>query len=316
LPQPGALDLFVSTIRPASRFAIVPIVFLVASAGWILDELANHRRFRWLPIPVLALVCAESIVLPHRFQHDPSTDGLPFVAQVPLAPGELTLFALPGGDVEADSRWLLSTVGRFDLLANGASAVTPSWYRELGETLERGDLEGASVMLRQLWPKPYLLVDRKTLREHEKAFALDAQRMEKEWWSVFDDGRYVLYEPVTKESAPLVVRKRLRNDYARTHRLLRFSVRVRFSDPELEPYVVVRWNGQGDQSFALTSTFQPLEFDALERWVGPPEGDVVTISLVLKVNDEFVPADEALAQKGIDDAWEVVDVKFFKVARR
>ena len=317
LAQLGSIHGVLSTLGPAARFGIVPIVFLVTAAAWILDELAAHRRFRWLPAPVLLLVCAESVVLPNSFQSGRPDENLPLGEQVALDPGRFTLFVLPGGDAETDARWLLDSVGRFDLLVNGSSSVEPSWYRELIATLRRGEFEAASAMLQELWPKPYLLIDRETLREHERAFALDERRVQKEWWPVFDDGRYALYEPAVRPSAPLVVRKRVRGDIARTHRMLRLKARVRFSDPELEPYVLVRWNGEGgDQPFALTSSFQPLEFDARERWVGRPEGDVVTISLVLKQGDEFVPADEALAAKGINDAWEIADVEFVKVARR
>ncbi|MBN1917792.1 MAG: hypothetical protein JW889_07785 [Verrucomicrobia bacterium] len=317
LPQAGDASQLLATLVPPARFAIVPIVFLVTAAAWILDELAAHRRFRWLPVPVLLLVCAESLVLPNAFQPGRPDEHWPLGGQVQLDPGRFTLFALPGGNVETDARWLLNSVGRFDLLVNGSSSVEPAWYRELVDTFERGDFESASALLQELWPTPYLLIDRETLPEHGHTFPLDAARIEKEWWSVFDDGRYVLYEPALKPTAPPVIRKRVRADLARTHRLLRLKARVKFADPELEPYVVVRWNGQGgDQPFALTSTFQALDFDARERWVGRPEGDVVTIALVLKQGDEFVPPTEALAARGIVDAWEVVDVEFFRVTRR
>jgi hypothetical protein len=229
-----------------------------------------------------------------------------------------TVLGFPAGDAEMDARWLLASAGRFNLMVNGSATITPQAYKELIEPFRRGDIEAGSAMLKELWPDPYLLIDRKGLVERDRVFRLDEDELMSEWQLVIDDDRYALYEPVPNMPVPFVIRKRIRPDLARRFARLRVNARVKFADVSLEPYVVARWNGKGDQSFVLTSEFQTLEFDARAHWVGRPQGDVVTIELLFKVDSstEFTPAKDALAGKHVGEAWEVFQIEFWEAPRR
>lgn len=203
-------------------------------------------------------------------------------------------------------------------MMNGSATITPPAYGELIETFRRGDVAAGSKALSEVWPDVCLLIDRKALDEGNGAFPLDEKQLKGEWTLVAEDSGYALYEPVLKPSAPLVIRKRIRTDLAKRYRRLHFKARMTFVDSGLEPHVQVEWNGRGTRDYALTSEFQPLEFDGQERWLGRPEGDVLTISLVFKVGDEtaLTPADEALAGKGVEDVWEIIELELWEAPRR
>lgn len=320
---PRLFGAFFGTIAPLSGLGIVVLVFLIAAAAWILDEVAHHRRFRWLPVPVLVLVCAESIVLPNRFVgHDVHVDvdfdaGSPVIAKLIEQPGRYTLLALPAGDAETDAHWLLNAAGRFDLMVNGSATITPPASAELVELFRKGDVEAASKRVQELWPNPYLLIDRVGMAKRVDAFPLDETRLETEWSLLLDDERYALYAPAPKDASPYVIRKRLRADFAERNRLLHFKARMLFSDPAFDPFVVVRWNGMGDQRFGVTSRVLAFEFDAIEAWTGRVGGDIVEIELVFKADDgEYLPAEEALDGTPYADAWEVSEIEFWHATRR
>jgi hypothetical protein len=318
LVQPGELSRFLGTIAPLSHVGIVTIVFLVAAAAWILDEIAHHRRFRWFPIPALVLVGAESVVLPNSFQSVRSPTSIAMTERFSReAPGR-TIFVLPAGDAETDARALLAFAGRPVQMVNGSASITPPAYAELIETFKRGDVEAASQTLRELWPEPWIVVDRRALSEGKGAFPFDEKQLLKWWTLEAEDERYARYEPAAKLTTPLVIRKRMRTDVAAQYLRLHFKARMKFVDPSIEPHVEVQWNGKGMQSYALTSEFQPLQFDGQERWLGRPEGDVVTISLVFRMGDDstLTPAEEALADKTVKDPWEVIELEFWAAPRR
>jgi len=328
LIQPEAVHPFLGTIAPLGRVGIVTIVFLIAAAAWILDEVAHHRRFRWLPVAVFVLVCAESVVLPNRFtpagrnaespvmarvaQHSPTAERLNRAVRL------RSVFVIPAGDPETDARTLLASVPDFPIMVNGSATVTPAASRELVKTFKRGDIAAASRELTAFWPDPYLVVDRRALAERSDTFPLDKKELAEHWRLIIEDDRYALYEPLATTPTPCIIHKRLRRDVATRYCRLRFKARMTFADPSLEPHVVVRWNGKGDLSYALTSEFQPLEFDGMARWLGKPEGDLVTISLVFKVNGgaEFTPAEEALADVDVSNVWEVIEIEFWEAPRR
>jgi hypothetical protein len=318
LLQPRSVSAFLGTIAPLSRVGMAAIVFLIAAAAWILDEVTHHRRFRWFPVPVLMLVCAESVVLPNSFQRVELPAESAVIEHLDASRAPYTLFAIPAGEPETDARWLLSSVGRFDPMVNGSATVVPPSTTALVEAFRRGDVETGTAMLTALWPPPYLLVDREALAHGDGAFALDEKQLGEEWWLVAEDARYALYEPAATMSTPFVIRERVRSDIAGARTRLRFKARVTFADPSLEPHVVVSWNGRGDQSFVLTSELQPLEFDGRAEWTGRTDGDVVTIALVFKTqgSEYFVPADEALAGRNVHDVWQVVEIEFRETLRR
>jgi hypothetical protein len=318
LVQPGELGRFLGTIAPLSDVGIVMTVFLVAAAAWILDEIAHHRRFRWFPIPALVLVCAESVVLPNSFQSVRSSTRILTTERFDREAAGRTLFVIPAGDAETDARALLAFAGQPAQMVNGSASITPPAYGELIETFKRGDIEAASTALRELWPEPWIVVDRRAVSEGRSAFTLDEKKLLR-WWSLAaEDDRYARYEPSKELPTPLVIRKRMRTDVAARYLRLHLKARMKFVDPSLEPYVEVQWNGKGTQSYALTSELQPLQFEGQERWLGRPEGEVVTISLVFKVGDEttLTPAEEALAGKAVKDPWEVTDLEFWVAPRR
>jgi len=318
LPGPGIVHAFLGTIAPLSRLGIIPIIFLVTAAAWILDEVAHHRRFRWVPIPALILVCTESLIMPNSFEPAGLANDSPVMQRLANERETRTVLGVPAGDAEMDARWLLASAGRFNLMVNGSETISPPAYRELAEAFRSGDVEAGSAMLKELWPDPYLLVDRAGLEERDRVFRLDENQLAYDWELVIEDSRYALYEPVKETLAPYVIRKRVRPDLASRFARLRIKARMKFTDVSLDPYVVARWNDQGDQSFVLTSEFQSLEFDARAHWLGRPEGDVVTIELMFKVDGaaEFTPAEEALAGKRVGEAWEVSEIDFWEAPRR
>jgi hypothetical protein len=202
-------------------------------------------------------------------------------------------------------------------VVNGSATITPPATAELVELFRRGDVDAASSRLQELWPEPYLLIDRKALAERPDAFPLDEPRLETGWSLVLDDDRYALYKPATKTPSPYVIRKRLRADLAERNRLLHFKARMLFSDPAFDAYVVVTWNGMGDQRYGVTSRILAFDFDAIEAWTGRVAGDVVEIALVFKTgDDEYVPAEQALDGTPYADAWEVTEIEFWQASRR
>jgi len=317
LPGPQTLHAFLGTVGPLSRFGIVPIVFLIAAAAWILDEVAHHRRFWWVPIPALVLVCAESVVLPNSFESVASSDST-VIERLKAETQPHTLLAVPAGDPETDARALLRSVGKFHLMINGTATVRPADYEALIETFAQGDTRTGSRMLKELWPDPLLLVDKEAIEELPDPYVFSENALVKEWDKVAEDDRYVLYKPAANAALPFVVRKRVRADIAGQRLRLHLQARTRFSNRSLEPHILVDWNGMGEQSYALTSDYQPLLFEGRARWVGRPEGDVVTISLVFKAEDgeTFTPAAEALAGQDTQDAWQVVEIEFWEAPRR
>jgi hypothetical protein len=148
-------------MRVVSRFAIVALLFLLvaAIAGW--ETLCRRWRIvRWAAPLLVALICVESRAYLRQqtvpFAAPWRSPALAAMEQDPAAP----LLVLPMGDRNWDGQYMLGIAGSRRRLLYGWGGFYPPLQRDLERRFGGGDFAGGVALLREIWPSPYILVDR------------------------------------------------------------------------------------------------------------------------------------------------------------
>lgn len=219
-------------MRVVSRFAIVVLVFLLvaAVAGW--EALCRRwPRVRWTTPLVVLLVCAEArpgTVRTVPFDAPWRSPALAAMEHEPEAP----LLVLPFGDRNWDSQYMLGIAGSRRRLLYGWGGFYPSYQQRFTSLFRNGDFAEVLTLLRQVWPSPYLLLDRWHLEnlgrrnETEIPWAQLESELAAACEPVAADDRFALFK-VRSPASPAVVYQRItRHDVLVANPTIVFTARA------------------------------------------------------------------------------------------
>ncbi len=222
----------VRSTRVVSRYALVPLFFLVVYGAFYLHRLEWRPALKWgLALAGLALMWAEVNLPEGGLVYAPAQVRQTAQLEAFLRGQEpCSLAALPMGLRELDSQYMMAIAGvrmrRY--LLNGWTGFNDDLDEEVERRLNDGHLDQALDLLRQVWPRPLIVVERGILAHfnHNGGYAVTLEGLAQACPLLHKDKRFSVFAipdaPLRGESA----RALLRADLLRQARGLEISARL------------------------------------------------------------------------------------------
>ncbi len=218
-------------VRVLTRFSIVILTYLVIAGCYTFNHLAlRQRKILWLVPLLLFLLGYEARNMEsYKFTRDFPNPAKSHVLHTAYSlPGKNVFLQLPVGMRTVDSNVVMTTIGNFSLIIDGLSGFIPDFYGRLFRWEEsQWNVDKMLAWAHDVWPTPYLIIDRPT------TFFLEAgwhkqfpwKEIEKYGELIEEDDVYSLYRPKQDVSSAERIIRYVRTDLLQANRVLTFKAR-------------------------------------------------------------------------------------------
>ncbi len=306
--------LFISTpvfglVRGLTRFAIIPLTYLVAAGCFMLDRLVRaDNRVVWLVPLLIGMLVYEAGHIKYRYEDYVDLVKSPVMRRALQLPTESVLFQIPTEPKVINNNIIMNTIGDFHYTVNGISGFVPRLFTELTRLLRDWKIEEATRRLSRIWPPVFLIVDRPATRWLARGWRkpFPWSDLEAHWKLVAKDGNYSLYRLRRKPLSGSRITKIIRSDVLRERTLLRFSARLAPDERHSSGVFRVLVNGYEAARGRLSGEWRTYDFTLSAEAIGKLDGDRVVLQLVELQGRTAPPAASGL--------WQVRDLSFNRAA--
>lgn len=286
------------SIRALARFGAMVQLYLVIGACLVVDLLLRRYRIA-LPVclALLALLVWEGRWMqPHmRHRYVDFTDMMasPVMEQARSHGSNAVLLQLPAGATfRLDTDLVLQSVRGFPFIVNAHSGFWPDFYYQVADWARKWDIGPLTAWLRELWPRPYLVLDRHGVALIEiswhQPFPWD--ELEEHWALLARDERYALYRLRAEVETATTITRRLRSDVLAANRRLALEARLPAAATAEGGYTLeVLLNGEAVASAPISDRWRHYEFVLPREWQHRLEGDEVELRPARGTDDAAVP---------------------------
>ena len=152
-------------LRVMSRFSIMVMIFLILVSSRFLNLLSERRnRLQWFVIPTLLLsLLVEAQRIPRHYRKFNVPVSAAVLNLIKTHP-KRSVVVLPLGNRRLDGGYMLAIGGTQTLLVNGWGGFIPKLQQKIAHALKRRPALALSL-INSIWPKPYILIDKKIFRK-------------------------------------------------------------------------------------------------------------------------------------------------------
>ncbi|MBN1917832.1 MAG: hypothetical protein JW889_07985 [Verrucomicrobia bacterium] len=284
-----------SMVRVMTRFSIMVLFFMITAGCVALDGVLHKvpRRLRWLWVLPLILLVIETYSRPYEFADQHKRFDSPVQRYLRELPDKVSLAQIPYGLRDFDGPAMLATVGKWHYLVNGWCGFEPRQHYTLKAHLS-SDQAKAADWLREIWPEPYLLVDREGVRHWSalKQTTFTEGDLKPYWDRVMSDDRFTLFRLRPLDATPAHLVRRLRSDVLLRHPVLSLRAHAVELPDGATARLCVTVNGREVSEIELTA--EPVRYDVTipSRVVGNMWGEEVILTLKYVFADRTVTVNE------------------------
>jgi len=199
-------------------------------------------------------------------------------------PEHSVLFGFPADIRDIDSQLLMITIGKFPLTVNGYSGFMPADFGRMIFWQKKGwRFDKISQWLYQIWPKVYLLLDRRALQKLERGWCspFPWKLLGRDWKRLDCDALYCLYTQRREVFHDVHITRRVRTDVLRKNPFFCFRCRFDAGEGRIRPfYFRVSLNAVEVQQGLLTPFWKTHCVPLPREKMGRITGDVVTLELI------------------------------------
>ncbi len=306
--------LFLSTpvfglVRGLTRFAIIPLTYLVAAGCFMLDRLVRaDARIVWVVPLLIGMLIYEAGHIKYRYEDYVDLVQSRVIRRALQLPAESVLFQIPTEPKVINNNIIMNTIGDFHYTVNGISGFVPRLFTELTRLMRNWEIGKVTRRLSEIWPPVFIIVDRPATRWLARGWRkpFPWSELEKQWELVEKDGNYSLYRLRRKPLSGSRITKIIRSDVLRERPLLRFSARLAPGKPHSSGVFRVLVNGRETARGRVSDRWRSFHFMLPPEDMGKLAGDRVTLQIVA-LQGRAVPT----AASGL---WQVRDLSFHKAA--